>query len=317
MESVLRVLKHERAATRENGSAAHVRDHKIHQKRQTLPCEPWRLWHLLRQPFVLPPSARSLHRCEWEVFGSGQAGCVLCGAVHLCAADKCTDTIESEDAEVCAITGLCLRGLHSKDEFVDTCIGLDNPHLQSNDGQLPSVQEVSDLVHELLLSEKAYVCFLLQRDKLQQRISRQLQTQLSQACLSLVDVVAASVRDVHTRAFSFEFNATRRQELVTQSTDALMYLLDIAKPQTRLSFKQNDLRNTIFGLIFLLRNGIYVGEICVVSRLPELELFLPNEAFLDKHFSFRAKHITEIENKCKYCFRIAKDEATLRQACLN
>ena len=67
--------------------------------------------------------------------------------------------------------------------------------------------------------------------------------------------------------------------------------------------KSGDLRNTIFGLVYLLKTGIYVGCVAIVPRVPELEQFLPHEGQLARYFDFRAKYITDVENKCKFAFR--------------
>ena len=51
------------------------------------------------------------------------------------------------------------------------------------------------------------------------------------------------------------------------------------------------------------------------SALEGLEEFLPNEALLERFFSFRAKFITDIENKCKYGLRNANDCDSSRWVC--
>lgn len=311
MDSVLLALEQERLC----GDLKRRKIDRQQKKRQTLPCSPARLWTCLRQPFALPPSTRGLHRCDWEIFGSGLAGCVLCGDIHVCGPMSCKELIESEDSEVCVITGMCIRGLHSNDEFVDTCIGVNNPHMASNDGNTPSFDIIHGYAQELLLSEQAVSCFRLQQTKLMQRLCRCVQDATAKGLPTLVDVVATAVQGVRDQADNKAFDRPRREQLSIVCAEEIESLINKVNSYVHLSFKHNDTRNTIFGLIFLLRHGVYVGGTCVVPRVSDLHRFLPNEGLLERCFNFRAKYITDVENKCKYGLRSASEGKSLRQVC--
>ena len=66
-------------------------------------------WRLLRMPFALPERCRHAHTCEWERIDVDKSGCRLCSHVHVCGYGVCTAVVETTDALVCEITGLCVR----------------------------------------------------------------------------------------------------------------------------------------------------------------------------------------------------------------
>ena len=313
MQSVLAALQRERDC----GESDAVRQERTRTLKKQLPCTSSALWLKLRMPFVLPPSAYGHHTCEWEVFGSGMAGCRLCGTVHTCKVGSCKHFVESEDSEICVITGLCLRGLRAQGEFVDTCIGVNNPNLEGNDGGIvPDYNVVSGFVEELLLSDKAEQCFHMQQVKTQQKLFKQLQLQMRSEQNNLVDVVAQAVQKSTTRLLCMAYVPAQREQMVSSCSRIITDLLRSSHAHVNLNLKVGDRRNTIFGLVFLLRQGIYVGGACIVPRIAFLDMFLPSEALLERVFNFRAKYITDIENKCKYAFRLAGEGPGLRSACL-
>ena len=228
---------------------------------------------------------------------------------------SCKNLVESEDSEVCVISGLCIRGLHSKDEFVDTCIGVNNPHLASNDGHTPTFDVIYGYTYELLLSEQAVSCFRLQQGKLVQRLCKCVQDASAQKLPTLVDVVATAVQGVGAQTDSKDFDRARREQLSTLCAEEIESLINKINKYVHFSFKHNDTRNTVFGLTFLLRHGVYVEGTCVVPRVNDLHLFLPNEGLLERCFGFRSKYITDIENKCKYGLRSVREGHNLRHVC--
>ena len=310
MDAVLRSL------ARDKQHEATDSRRRLMEQKKKLPCQPHELWTLLRRPFVLPCNATGRHKCEWEIFASGQAGCRLCGTIHICSSENCRQHIDSEDSEVCAITGVCLRKIYGQDEYMDTCIAItENQHVKSNDGLIPEECIIRDFVEELLLSQKAYACFELQQDKTRKHLFGSLSSHARQPHSNLIDLLANAVQDSKSNAHDLNFAEDRRRQLSDVCVACVCDLLNTAQAHIHLNLKQNELRNTVFGLVFLLRQGIYVGGTCIIPRIPHLVHFLPNEANLERCFQFRAKFITDIENKCKYGFRMAGEGPMLRQAC--
>ena len=60
----------------------------------------------------------------WEVYEFNQAGCVLCGIMHICFDGVCPVEQNDEGYNICTITGMCVKELNfSNEEYVDTaCI---------------------------------------------------------------------------------------------------------------------------------------------------------------------------------------------------
>lgn len=55
------------------------------------------------------------------------------------------------------------------------------------------------------------------------------------------------------------------------------------------------MRVVVFGLLYLMRSGITIHEICVLPAISALHHMLPNESNLLKHHRFRSKFITDTE----------------------
>jgi len=268
-----------------------------------------RVWRLLRRPFPLPLSAAGHHVCEWEVFdGQGLAGCRLCSEVHDCRQRRCT-TVETEDAHVCEVTGVCVGRLYDDSEFLDTHMAKDNPHLRTNDAVHSWDSYVGVHVEELLESPRARRAFESECARTRQRLFRELADELARPASrrDLMDVLAAAVcRARPARRLCLRYDAEARRRLVDTCTRHVTEVLRSTSARLRLNTKSGDLRNTIFGLTYLLKNGIYAGPVTVVPRVPGLEDFLPSENNLARFFDFRAKYITDVENKCKFAFRMGR-----------
>lgn len=268
-----------------------------------------RVWRLLRRPFPLPLSAAGHHVCEWEVFdGQGMAGCRLCSNVHDCRQRRCT-TVETEDAHVCEITGVCVAPLYDDSEFLDTHMAKDNPHLRTNDAVHSWEGHVSVHVEELLESPRARSAFESDCSRTRQRLFRELAEELRRPA-SQVDLFGAIANAVSharpARRRCLRYDAEARRRLVGECTRQVAEVLCNTSARLRLNMKSGDLRNTIFGLTYLLKHGIYVGCTPIVPCVPGLADFLPSENQLARFFDFRAKYITDVENKCKFAFRARK-----------
>lgn len=113
-----------------------------------------RIWSTMHAPFLLPTSVCShqwggsgfgaantaqpfsgMHlvqsRCKpadressdtaWQVYDFNQAGCILCGVMHICFDGLCPVQQNSEGYNICTITGMCVKELNfSAEEYIDT-----------------------------------------------------------------------------------------------------------------------------------------------------------------------------------------------------
>lgn len=277
--------------------------------KKLLSCSVPELWSLCRRPFVLPKNSFGSHICEWEIFDTSYAGCLLCGSIHICNYEDCkrNDTVvETEDAIVCTITGLCLRNLLEDNTFTDTCNHQNNPHLNSNDKIRCVYDDVKTHVNDLLDSKNARLSYELQKKKTDNALLKHLTTSCkSTQSLHLIDIISSAVTETHClRPFVYNYNSNVRQELIELCIVEVYKAITMLQKHLRITCKGQDLRNTIYGLVYLCRSGVYVRSRKIIQRIPDLELYLPSEANLDNIFHFRAKYITEVENKCKFSLRL-------------
>jgi hypothetical protein len=116
-----------------------------------------RIWRLTRQPFILPCTPRVLHRCKWEIFAAGRAGCTVCGAIHVCDQLTCQHQIMTEDSILCSITGCFLNKIYGSETWSDRSISMsvDKKHVNE------LTYDIETHLHDLLLSNnaKAYTQF--------------------------------------------------------------------------------------------------------------------------------------------------------------
>jgi hypothetical protein len=92
-----------------------------------------RLWVKIRKPFVVPPSI-CRHVDSWEIYDMHLAGCVQCGAMHLCKHTTCPNSLNHEGHSICNITGLCTKMLNfSNLEYIDTVRPI-SQHLSHEEG---------------------------------------------------------------------------------------------------------------------------------------------------------------------------------------
>lgn len=78
------------------------------------------IWLRAHGDLVMPQEI-CLHELQWQVYDMHLAGCLQCGAQHVCNTGACEIYINDEGDQICSITGLCLESLNlSHTEFVST-----------------------------------------------------------------------------------------------------------------------------------------------------------------------------------------------------
>lgn len=83
----------------------------------------------------------------WQKYDFNQAGCLLCGSMHICFDGICPVQKSSEGYDICTITAMCVKGLSfSSDEYMDTVAmfhGMGESGLSSGHGIDCHVPEIS------------------------------------------------------------------------------------------------------------------------------------------------------------------------------
>lgn len=267
------------------------------------------LWRTLRQPFAVPAGMDSYHTHQFELFDIDAAGCLICGFIHRCSPCVCKQVVQTDDAMVCLVTGYCVETkIFADTEYSDT-IASYNVHAQS-DTNTNSIQEndIENLIKLLLTSKKAMYAHTLElqrfRHKLQFHMASEINEQDKAGCVNLVDVVQKSMAGIKcTRFLNAEFEMDRRQQLVQTCATHVCHILNTCVHMFQMYCKPSEMRMMVFGLMYLMRNGVMMQNIQVVPRLALLQEMLPSENCLLNVFEFRAKYITDVENKFKFLFR--------------
>jgi hypothetical protein len=111
----------------------------------------------------------SSYTSSWEVYDFHLAGCMMCGAMHICVDCYCPVEKNDKGHEICTITGLCVKTVSfSNEEFVDTacccaCYDFAGSVLMMMDEEdvypsLSSLLSNSEQKHTQLLSKRKFSC---------------------------------------------------------------------------------------------------------------------------------------------------------------
>lgn len=273
-----------------------------------------RLWKLLRQPFPLTPSGRAYHACRYEAIDINIYGCVLCSNIHHCGPDVC-QTCETEDAHVCVLSGIVVskRISNGSDEFTDTVLHPENLSMRSGD---PTKTAHFDMMHgfidELLLSATAHKTHAYEVSRMTTKLCDDMVSRYQECDDALTAFEQAWGVCKARFPVTVGFHANLREAVAVECKRHVRYAMSTCCSFFRLNVKQHELRNTVFGLLYLMKQGIRYQECQILAEVPELKFLLPLESSLDKFFKFRPKYITDIENKCKYMFRSQKNHTQIK-----
>ena len=267
------------------------------------------LWRTLRQPFAVCAGMHHYHTHQFELFDIDAAGCLICGFIHRCSNSVCKQVVQTDDAMVCLVTGYCVEPkIFADTEYSDT-IASYNMHVPSDtNAHSVSQNDIENLINILLTSKRAVSAHDMElqrfRHKLQLNMATEINEQAKAGCVNLIEVVQQSLASIKcTRFPDAEFRLHQRQELVTTCAMHVCHILNTCVHMFQLYCKPSEMRMMVFGLMYLMRNGVVMQNIQVVPRLQQLQELLPSENCLLSVFDFRAKYITDVENKFKFLFR--------------
>jgi len=261
------------------------------------------VWRQLRRPFVMGPACAGFHECRWEVFDMGVAGCLACGQVHRCSPGVCTQVVQTEDAGVCLITGYCVHSHNLvASEFDDTAMLRRKP---AGVAKLLSLDfdEVDTHIRTLLTSALSRAAHELEISKLVYKFrSHVANSMASQHCI--FESISAGMRKTHTsRVLTSDFRLREREALAAAVSPHIRFLIASCIQRQPAMLRGLDTRTLVFGMLYLMRTGISAHSLCLLPVQSKLVLLLPNESYLTKIFGFKAKHITEVENRLKFLLR--------------
>lgn len=256
---------------------------------------------------------RKWHGCRYERIDGHLAGCTLCGFVHDCTKGHCAreGTIETGDAVVCSVTGLCIREtIFVENEFVDTVASYGRAPVQESRAQV-ALDTISELVAKLLASPSTERAHALEqrrwRNKAQSLAVALVNRRKWKGAVDLLGVVQ-DVLAAHP-APCVRQEAGLRMRVVEEVSECICRVVNTCMHSLKMHVRPSEVKVLVFGLCYLMRSGVHISGVTVIPKHPALEELLPPENSLSSIFSFRAKHITDIENKMKFLFRgVAKTD---------
>lgn len=270
-----------------------------------------RIWRYLHTPFELCSRARGLHECEWQVFDADRAGCTRCGYIHVCSRTEC-NLIQTEEAMVCDVTGLCLVTKNFVQHQYSDCIAYQGGATTSETSRV-QLSEIRKVVGHILTSVAAERCRALILDKFHSRmfscmqsavLSAQTQRVCSAQAINAIDVLEQSLFIVCQRIdLPLRMETHTLNQVVDVCADEICMLMSVSYYKLGMQVRPTDFCDIVVGLLFLMRTGISAHGVCVLPRLALLTSMLPVENMLPKTFGMSSKTITDIENKYKMHMR--------------
>jgi len=251
----------------------------------------------------LSPACVGFHTCEWEVFDMGLAGCVLCGNVHKCSLRQCSNLVQIEDATVCEITGCVVHDRYFvANEFDDTAM-LRNSTSTCSKSQSSLYEEVERNVNLLMTSQQSLTAHRMELAKITSKFKGQILS-LSTHHESVFALLESNMLRMNKcRVLPNSFNLAQREQLVSVVTQHISFLIMSTRGRMPHMLRGLDTKTLVFGLLYLMRTGISSHSVCLMPVFTSLVHLLPNESFLPKLYNFKAKHITEVENRFKFMLR--------------
>ena len=256
------------------------------------------IWSILRGPFILPANTENYHTCVWEKIDFDKAGCLLCGRLHLCDSITCKDVSTTNESVICNVTGCVLRNVLVTNQWCDTCMPVDCKT------ETPVQNDIETYIVELLMSSKTKECLVRERRKIFETLEASFLHEPASAGASnnAIDSIASAMQKIGGR-IPADFDTTARQQLVCTCLRFISPVVaSIQGSQSFRSFKYNT-RQLVFGLIYLMRSGVYCHNEAILPKIVNMQFFVPRECYLRILFDVSPSIITDTENKLKFLVR--------------
>lgn len=263
-------------------------------------------WVCLRQPFALTPGMQLYHQCQWEVFDVDAAGCLLCGRIHRCCARTCR-RVQTEDAEVCDITGLCVVDrLYADTEYADTVASYNMGKDLYEKSSTVDRTQILELASQLLVSETSKKVYDLELKRFRMKLHSLLHTKIKKRkgpvnMVTLLESVIAEM--LASSKLAPTYNEPLRHKVLEKAVDNISFIINACIFHMGMPARDMETRILVFGLLYLMRSGVVIEGVQIIPRIPVLKTMLPAENILQPMYGFRPKYVTDVENKFKFMFR--------------
>jgi UL92 family len=256
------------------------------------------IWSILRGPFILPENTEKYHTCLWEKIDFDKAGCLLCGRLHICDSITCKDVSTTNESVICNVTGCVLRNVLVTNQWCDTCMPVDCKT------ETPVQNDIETYIVELLMSSKTKECLVRERRKIFESLEARFVHEPGSvgAVSNAIDSITSAMHKIAGR-IPADFDTEARQQLVCTCLRFISPVVaSIQGSQSFRSFKYNT-RQLVFGLIYLMRSGVYSHSETILPKIVNMQFYVPRECYLRVLFEVSPSIITDTENKLKFLVR--------------
>ena len=261
------------------------------------------IWQRVRRPFLYP---KCVKECKWEVYDATNAGCLMCGRIHLChkfafegncPLEQCDD-----GTRVCCITGYIIPEVrYSKDEFLDHVVFKQTPH-----AKVDLEAEVKKYVDKILDSGMSKKCRKEENGHQSKKLYksfikaiRAFKLKNKKGIPNICDLLTSTLHMEKRVNFIYRASESVKQKCYQ---NILLCILDLKNKGYKICIG-NKFQDLICGLVYLLRTGICYQNHELLSPIPEIARCLPIESRLKQYFGVNSKVITSVENEVKLAFR--------------
>ena len=261
------------------------------------------VWRKVRRPFRYP---KCCSKCVWEIYDVNQAGCLKCGAHHMCLSNsvdnKCPLFLCDNLSRVCTITGFVLPEVrHSRDEFMDNIIFSEKYIVQ-----MDIDAEVVSVVGNLLMSDKARECRIQENKKQYQKMSHHMYKQMKIFKMynpgkypNICQIIASCMAQEKYWRFIKEASEDLSLQCAHNITICLLELRNKGAKIT----SGTRLQELVCGLLYMIKNGLTFNNRILLKAIPEIDSCLPHENKIELYFGISSKVICMTENEVKLIFR--------------
>jgi len=255
------------------------------------------IWRLLRGPFILPENTEKYHACQWEKIDFDKAGCLVCGKIHKCDCITCKDVSTSDDCLICNITGCILNKVLVTNQWTDTCMPC------APETKVEVNNDIQQYLEELLLSAKTEACLAHERKKISEAVEVKMMYHCSEDVEeNAIDSLTKILHKVGGRIPPDFDIQVRKFVIVTCMRFLNPVVATIQGSHSFRSFKYNT-RQLVFGLVYLMRTGVYCHSETILPKIDNLQYLVPRECYLRSFYGMSPSIITDTENKLKYLIR--------------
>jgi hypothetical protein len=163
--------------------------------------------------------------------------------------------------------------------------------------------DIQEYIEELLLSDKTQACLVHERKKVSETIEVKMMHHFSDDGMeNAVDRLTTVLHKVGGRIPpDFDLEA-RKLVIVTCMRFLSPVVATIQGSHSFRSFKYNT-RQLVFGLVYLMRTGVYCHSETILPKIDNLQYLVPRECYLRSFYGMSPSIITDTENKLKYLIR--------------